>query len=59
MGIGSEKTTWKLATVVRKIKVLLYDREISFIKASKSADGVSNFFAKQGVDSTSQGVYFL
>lgn len=49
---------WTLATVVREIKGLLRGWEISFIKVSRSANGVVDFFAKQGVDLTSQGIYF-
>lgn len=53
-----KKTLWKLINVVREIKALLIDREISFSQVSRSANRV-RFFAKQGVDSAFQGDYHL
>lgn len=56
---GEKCPPWRLVTLVREIKGLSAGREVSFSQISRSAIGVADFFAKNGVEGPSRGVFHL
>lgn len=56
---GLKWSPWKLITIVREIRALFLGHKISFALVRGTANGVVDFFVKNGVDSLIAGVFYL
>lgn len=57
--LGLKRPPRKLITIVREIRALYSGRVISFMPVRRSVNGVADFFAKNGMDSTTVGMFYL
>lgn len=56
---GLRRPPWRLTNVIREVRVLARELRVSFAQVGRSANGVTEYFAKLGVDNYWEGVYFI
>lgn len=56
---GLKLPPWRLIVTVREIRTLASRLDVSFAQVSRTSNGVTNFFAKRGVDNLVQERFFF
>lgn len=56
---GLKRPPWRLPALVRKIKELISGLEVSFVHVRRTTNGLTDFFAKNGVDGSNRDTFWL